>query len=178
MSNRSRHHQPATATEPSSGDRPVGVPWPGCGFGTAVKRYFKGYVRFKGRASRAEYWWTVLFHGLVSLLPLMPLVCLLPSIAVSVRRLHDTGRSGWKWVGITVGQVVCGLVFLGIRALVMDGSDVVYSDTTGLMMVVLLIASILVFVGLQIMLLVWLALPSNAKGDRWNLTDGTARRTR
>ncbi len=71
----------------------------------------KNYAVFSGRAARAEYWYFVLFNFLVSIVlgiisgmlgddsgilgGLYSLAVLIPSIAVSVRRLHDTGRSGW-----------------------------------------------------------------------------------
>ncbi|MCI4670559.1 MAG: DUF805 domain-containing protein [Bacteroidia bacterium] len=72
------------------------------------------YADFSGRARRSEYWYFQLFSFLISLaLTLMDtflgfnesgfgilsgifsLALLIPSLAVGVRRLHDTGRSGW-----------------------------------------------------------------------------------
>lgn len=71
----------------------------------------KKYAVFKGRAARAEYWFFVLFNfiisiglGIISALlndtfnilgMLYALFILIPSIAVSIRRLHDVGKSGW-----------------------------------------------------------------------------------
>lgn len=72
----------------------------------------ENYANFSGRARRAEYWWFALANlvvyvalsliiggvseGLGSLLSLVYyLGVLVPSIAVSVRRLHDVGKSGW-----------------------------------------------------------------------------------
>lgn len=69
----------------------------------------KQYVDFSGRASRMEFWMFALFNFLISLVlaivdftlglgflqPLYALAVLLPALAVSVRRLHDTGRAGW-----------------------------------------------------------------------------------
>lgn len=70
------------------------------------------YANFSGRARRSEYWYFVLFNFLVGILayivgaifkqgPLLnglySLAVFLPSLAVLVRRLHDTGRSGWWW---------------------------------------------------------------------------------
>jgi len=79
------------------------------GFGDAVRSVLTQYATFSGRARRAEYWWFVLasfFAALaarlidvaigVSLLQwVVTLGLLLPTLAVGVRRLHDTGRSGW-----------------------------------------------------------------------------------
>ena len=79
-------------------------------FVQSVGSGFKGYADFSGRASRAEFWWWMLFSslsGVVSValdivLSADPLICtvvllaiLSPSVAVSVRRLHDLDKSGW-----------------------------------------------------------------------------------
>ncbi len=78
-------------------------------FGNAVRSVFHQYAGFTGRARRSEYWFFVLFTVLVYVaasvvdaflgIPLFTLVValglLVPTLAVSVRRLHDTGRSGW-----------------------------------------------------------------------------------
>ena len=82
----------------------------------------KKYAVFSGRARRKEYWMFVLFNIIFSfalglmdtiigtydpqlmygvLSGLYSLAVLIPSIAVSVRRLHDTGRTGW-WVFIAL----------------------------------------------------------------------------
>jgi len=73
-------------------------------FQTAIRSGFQNYANFKGRASRAEYWWWALFTVILSVLlssinssfgDLGSLVTLLPSIAVAIRRVHDVGRAGW-----------------------------------------------------------------------------------
>lgn len=48
-----------------AGEPPLDWPHYGIGFGAAVKRYFKKYATFDGRASRGEYWWVALFNVLV-----------------------------------------------------------------------------------------------------------------
>ncbi len=86
----------------------------------------KKYAVFRGRSRRKEYWMFTLVHiiivfvigfieglagssGVVSGLYL--LAVLIPSIAVSVRRLHDTDRSGW-WVFIGLIPLVGVIVLL------------------------------------------------------------------
>ncbi len=73
-------------------------------FQTAISSGFQNYTNFKGRASRAEYWWWALFTVILSILlssisdslgNLGSLVTLLPSIAVAIRRVHDVDRAGW-----------------------------------------------------------------------------------
>ncbi|WNC14320.1 DUF805 domain-containing protein [Brevibacillus brevis] len=86
----------------------------------------KNYVGFTGRARRKEYWMFVLFHviiytvlaivenliGIPSVLSgLYSLAVLLPSLGVIVRRLHDTGRTGW-WILISLIPVIGTIVLL------------------------------------------------------------------
>jgi uncharacterized membrane protein YhaH (DUF805 family) len=79
---------------------------PARGFGDAISTCFSKYATFKGRASRSEFWYFFLFQFLISIvtqfIPVINIVVavglLLPSLAVTVRRLHDTDRSGW-WIG-------------------------------------------------------------------------------
>ena len=80
-------------------------------FGEAISTTFKKYADFKGRARRSEYWFFWLFTFLLTFPPQMvlnysifPLALgflsivglglFIPSLAVGVRRLHDTGTSG------------------------------------------------------------------------------------
>ena len=71
-------------------------------FAEAVKEAFSRFATFKGRSSRRAYWLFFLFSFLAnfgeSLLlgtGLLGLVLLVPGLAVAVRRMHDTNRSGW-----------------------------------------------------------------------------------
>lgn len=86
-------------------------------FQDAVRSCFSKYATFSGRARRSEYWYFVLFTVIGSAIAgvvdnalfgrMMPDVTLLgsifsiaifmPGLSVLVRRLHDTGRSGWWW---------------------------------------------------------------------------------
>lgn len=91
------------------------------GFGWYTE-VLKKYATFSGRARRKEYWMFVLFNVVISFVlgviegiigtggllgGLYSLLILLPSIAVAVRRLHDTDRSGW-WILVPI----VGLIFL------------------------------------------------------------------
>jgi uncharacterized membrane protein YhaH (DUF805 family) len=93
---------------------------PARGFLEAVAVCLAKFATFSGRASRSEYWYFMLFQFLASLAAAVvdvgyfgvslsgdqtgpagtvtTLVLLLPFLAVSWRRLHDIGRSGW-WIG-------------------------------------------------------------------------------
>jgi uncharacterized membrane protein YhaH (DUF805 family) len=86
----------------------------------------KKYAEFDGRARRKEYWMFALFNLLITLAIavieaiigtsgflglIYALAVLLPAIAVSVRRLHDTDRSGW-WLLIALVPIVGAIVLL------------------------------------------------------------------
>lgn len=74
------------------------------GFCKAIVLGIKNCFDFKGRASRAEFWFFSLFSGfsctLADLLPtpislVVSLIFIIPSISISVRRLHDVNYRGW-----------------------------------------------------------------------------------
>ena len=92
----------------------------------------KKFAVFQGRARRKEYWYFVLINviigfvlgfidgligtydmvtGIGLLSGLYSLAVLVPGVAVSVRRLHDTGRSGW-WILINFIPIIGVIVFL------------------------------------------------------------------
>ena len=80
-------------------------------FGEAISKCLNEYVTFSGRARRSEYWYFFLFNLIASFVAsaldmamnmavlqvLVALGLLLPSISVTVRRLHDKDKSGWWW---------------------------------------------------------------------------------
>lgn len=101
------------------------------------------YANFNGRARRTEYWMFELVNFIIImalvivgsiiiavtrsagvsilfivLYCLYGLALLIPSLAVSVRRLHDTGRSGW-WLLITLVPFIGGIWFLVL--MILDG---------------------------------------------------------
>ena len=100
----------------------------------------KKYAVFSGRSRRKEYWYFVLFVVIVSIVlslidslfgtyhresgtgllgGIFSLAILIPSIAVSVRRLHDIDRTGW-WVLISLVPLVGWIVLLVFH--VQDGT--------------------------------------------------------
>ncbi|RJU98350.1 MAG: DUF805 domain-containing protein [Candidatus Poseidoniales archaeon] len=95
---------------------------------------FQQYVGFSGRASRSEYWFFNLAffiaamglliltfasffvaNALVSVMGILSSVlylgCFLPLLAVSVRRLHDLGKSGWLFL-VGLIPIVGGILLL------------------------------------------------------------------
>ncbi|MFP3122708.1 DUF805 domain-containing protein [Ectobacillus funiculus] len=89
-------------------------------------KVLKNYVGFQGRASRQEYWMFVLVNVIISIVlsiidtmadlssvltGIYSLLILLPSLAVGVRRLHDTGRSGW-WLLISLIPLIGSIILI------------------------------------------------------------------
>lgn len=96
-------------------------------FAQAASICLNKYVTFSGRARRSEYWWFVLLCVSVNLIATIVdkaagtsifaivagLGLFLPSLAVAIRRLHDTNRSGWWYMLVFVPfGAVAVLVFL------------------------------------------------------------------
>lgn len=97
----------------------------------------KKYVILEGRAQRQEYWYFILCNlvitvvlmgidmligqfneltGLGLLSGIYTMLVMLPGLSVTVRRLHDTGRSGW-WALLGIIPLLGGLVLLVFMAL-------------------------------------------------------------
>ncbi|MDE6037597.1 MAG: DUF805 domain-containing protein [Duncaniella sp.] len=89
----------------------------------AVKRFYANYTNFNGCATRAEYWYPVLYMFIVYVVCLclgkfggviLGLFCLaniIPGISVSIRRMHDIGKSGW-WILISLIPIVGSIWYL------------------------------------------------------------------
>jgi uncharacterized membrane protein YhaH (DUF805 family) len=127
-------------------------------FSGAIESGFRRYVDFNGRSSRSEYWYFFLFSlifGLVLSVAhlialaaggganstataftvityLVDLAFFIPSLAVFVRRMHDTDRSGWWYLlGFTVIGAIPLIIWLCARGIVGDnrfGPDPLSAD--------------------------------------------------
>ena len=86
---------------------------PSLDLGDAVKQAFNRAFEFKGRSRRSEYWWTMLLVYAIDIF-VMPLGWLahLATIPLTVRRLHDTGRSGWWLLLHFIASAVLGTIFV------------------------------------------------------------------
>ena len=100
-------------------------------FTQAISSCLRKYADGAGRASPSEFWYFFLFtllvaavaivldaalgtprvNGVGSLEGLSDLACLIPSVAVAIRRLHDVGRTGW-WLLIFLVPLLGWLVLL------------------------------------------------------------------
>ncbi|MFC5451903.1 DUF805 domain-containing protein [Paenibacillus aestuarii] len=87
---------------------------------------WKNYAVFQGRARRKEYWMFFLFNLIISIVlsivesliglnsvltGLYSLAVLLPSLGIGVRRLHDSGRSGW-WLLISLIPLIGTIILI------------------------------------------------------------------
>lgn len=98
-------------------------------FTEAIRSVLTQYAGFSGRARRSEFWYWALFQIVIGVIAWMldraafnaaygswfsiivSLGLLLPSLAVAVRRLHDTSRRGW-WLLIVILPVIGSIILL------------------------------------------------------------------
>jgi uncharacterized membrane protein YhaH (DUF805 family) len=113
---------------------PLDQPAYGCGMGEAFIRFWKKYATFKGRASRGEFWWWIVWLLIITvafgLIPnafgifgtgarrtmqdfadiiehIFNIASFIPMLALSVRRLHDINKPGWLLA------IYCGFEIIG-----------------------------------------------------------------
>ena len=101
---------------------------------TSIKTCFNKYATFSGRASRSEFWFFVLFNflgGIITFIidvmilgysieseftpinSIFSLVLIIPTIAVTCRRLHDVNKSGWwQLIVITIIGIIPLMIWL------------------------------------------------------------------
>lgn len=138
----------------------AGAPRPSVGFGQAIKLYFKNYAQFYGRASKSEYWWPFLMNMIVMLVLYIPayamsmsamnsggsipafagilfglyalwgLANIIPALSSAVRRLHDTGKSGWMYL-LSLIPFVGGIILLVLLAGESKPEGVQYDNPDG-----------------------------------------------
>lgn len=122
----------------------------------ALKRGFKQYATFSGRASRSEFWRFIVSREIVldgmaifssivdmilgntsdasdyilALIIILHLIYLLPTLAITCRRLHDVGKSGLTFLLVFIPIIG---VFVLLSNLVKKGDNAinVYGDKTG-----------------------------------------------
>lgn len=125
----------------------------------------KKFATFSGRAPRAEYWWYYLFvliaymaavfidsalgssllgpYGILT--ALMWLVLIVPTLAVGVRRLHDTNRTGW-WLLAPIIPYLIGFAMMGPAMLDPEGAGMAATGGAMIFMLIGFVMAIVVFV--------------------------------
>jgi uncharacterized membrane protein YhaH (DUF805 family) len=131
-----------------------------------AKRPLQKYADFSGRAPRAEYWWfflaTIIAYILATIIDsilglnhmvmgvygpiavLLWLAVLVPSLAVGVRRLHDTDRSGW-WLLAPIIPYALGFV-LGGGAMMAGGGNMAGFGIAAVFLLIGFVAAIVLLV--------------------------------
>ena len=127
------------------------------------------YLDFAGRIGRRTFWYYVAAYVVCyvvlaivqsvlrihALTALFSLALLLPSLGISVRRLHDTNRSGW-W--LLLGVVPGGLMALIAAMAFVAGSDSAFGMAILLPIVTLAAAALLIY---------WYAQPGDTTENRF-----------
>jgi len=161
-------------------------------FGEAIKSVFSKYATFSGRARRSEFWYFFLFNMIVSIgltilgrkVPILgflgslwSLAILIPYLAVTVRRFHDIGKSGWNYLYLLipsllyVGYLVYLIIQVGSSVVGTNGaidSDVLSSMLMNnskalLTIAILMIATLIAW----IVWIVWMARDSEPGENKW-----------
>ena len=106
---------PPVYSAPSNEPIPLWAPYYGATFGIAVKRFFTKYADFTGRASRSEYWWTMLAIQIVALvLTGAGLALIIPSAIAQ----SEAARQGYETSSVApgIGFVVFSILFFIVWA--------------------------------------------------------------
>lgn len=107
------------------GDNPVWAEEENYGLVDWTKKCLRNYANFNGRARRKEYWLFVVAGFILGIIAgiidgilgtkfigvFVSLALFIPSIAVSARRLHDIGKSGW-WILISFIPLIGAILLL------------------------------------------------------------------
>lgn len=178
-----------TAAEPS-----LDEPYYGCPIFTAFARFWRKYVVFSGRASRSEFWWVALCNAIIIaifgiatgiiykttnvdlgfIITLYQLAALIPTLSLSVRRLHDIDKPGW-WMAIIYGSfaVAAILGILGGASFLIGGLGSLSGGGSGYGVAaagggILLIIGGLLDLAMGILYIVLMATPSKPEGARFD----------
>jgi len=178
-------------TQPSSGYAlPTGatsaddlsLPLYGASFGQAIKRFFKQYATFSGRASRSEYWWVALFTFLVELIP-MVLIWVGVGIGLAYQASHTSDNGSVDEYGYGYQSTPSAMEAPGAGALLIIGGILMVIVTLALIVPQLAItwrrlhdanlAGPFFFLGLipsvgAIIVFIFTLLPPKAEGQRFD----------
>lgn len=144
-------------------------------FSDAVKLFFKNFKNFKGRSTASEYWYAVLFQIMVSsviswvsffssvqvvISGIYSLIMFLPMAALTIRRLHDIGKSGWWYVAPCIFSV-----FFMIMAIIMIDVENEYETLSAVLGFILMFGTVYLVFG--ILMLIWTCQPSQPFTNKW-----------
>lgn len=139
------------------GEPPLDRPYYGAPFGIAVKRFWKKYATFSGRASRSEYWWWTLLASIISVILNIIVIALRGHAGTSGAMTMTAGS-----VAVTVITWFWSLVTL-VPSLALAWRRLHDTNRSGAWYLLLLIP----FVG-AIILIIWLASKEKLEGQRFD----------
>ena len=149
-------------------------------FPTSVKSGFSNYANFKGRASRSEFWWFILFTQLLQMFAqqvsgstasVASFVLFIPSLSIHVRRLHDSGRSSrWLlWLVASMAGVVLafvGLLMQSAQTIANLDAEQLFDNGSQFWIFVMFISLISFVIGLVVNF-VFLLMPSDSEMNKF-----------
>ena len=161
------------------------------GFGEAIKSCFANLFNFKGRATRSEFWWVFLFNAIIcavfftvfimtatvyqeSAVPkacivlfIIPLAAYVFAFAISIRRMHDIGKSGAfvivKYV-ILIIAVVFTVITLSLPSDMLRDSSNSIPDTLSALMAIFLFVYVVIAI-IFLILALKPSVPANKYGE-------------
>ena len=165
---------------------PLDQPAYNCTIGEAFTRFWKKYATFKGRASRGEFWWWILCNCIIiavldaiidgdaangiqrTVNAIWGLATIIPSLALSVRRLHDINKPGTTlvilYVADLIGATAIGVFLMGILFIpAMDGVGKL--NLAGLL---LFLFGLVTFLATSIIFIVLMARKTDPAGARFD----------
>jgi uncharacterized membrane protein YhaH (DUF805 family) len=151
--------QPTQPQALQSGEPPIWAPYYGAPFAAAVKRVFKKYSTFSGRASRSEYWWFALVSTVVSFV----LNILIMLGTTSTGSSYSSSPSMGPIAMIGSGLLVVFAVAVFIPSLALMVRRLHDGNFSGWLLLVALVP----FLG-ALALLIFTILPSNPAGQRFD----------
>lgn len=146
--------QPTAAAEP-----PLWAPYYGITFPNAIRRFFKKYADFTGRASRSEYWWVMLAYAIVAII-----LNIVSSLAGGVGGVNADGTMSDPSAGGVVVSIISLLLGLAVIVplLALNWRRLHDANFAGPFYLL-----VLTFIG-SIVVLVMVILPSNPNGQRFD----------
>lgn len=159
------------AADPNDLSRPLY----GATFGQAVRRFFKSYAKFDGRASRSEFWWVALFTFIVQFVPAFMLMIGVFGAAFSATSYDYYSESSAPSVFAIVMMLLGGLLWLGISlAMIVPtlalGWRRLHDGNFAGPLYLITLAGIIPYIGWlgSVAVLVLAAMPSKVEGRRFD----------
>jgi uncharacterized membrane protein YhaH (DUF805 family) len=146
----------------------------------AVSSGFQNFTNFKGRASRSEFWWFVLFSQLAQIVAqniwstlgsIASLVFFIPNLSLNFRRLHDIGKSAkwllWPVLSALVALLSVVLVILDLGESISSvDSEQIFDGGSTFLLILMFLALVSAIVG-TIVNFVFTVLPSDTEMNKY-----------